>query len=47
MPKGMQRALGVLLLMGTVGLSTCQSLLEAHPTTAQIHAETHGRSTQE
>ena len=39
MPKGMQKALGVLLLMGTIGLSTCQSLLEAQPN-AQTHLET-------
>lgn len=43
MPKGIQRALGVLLLMGTIGLSTCQSLLEARPTYAQMHAEVHDR----
>lgn len=46
MPKGMQKALGVLLLVGTIGLSTCQSLLEAHPT-VQTQVETRGPSTQE
>ena len=47
MPRGIRKALGVLLLLGTIGLSTCQSLLEAHTTFARAQVETRDRSIQE
>ncbi len=47
MPRGIRKALGVLLLLGTIGLSTCQSLLEAHQTSARAHVEMHSGSIKE
>ncbi len=47
MPRGIRKALGVLLLLGTIGLSTCQSLLEAHQMSVRAHVEIPSGSIQE
>ncbi len=43
MPRGIRKALGVLLLLGTIGLSTCQSLWES----VRAHVEIPRGSVQE